>query len=271
MKNTIKLGTFLLSLFILTACSKNEDTKISSTEQEITTSQIENKANKLDYVGELHNKMMDYFATNVDKSNNKLNIEDFVNVYTKFARENKINFDDEQRMNVINSYNQMREMMGAQQSLANIQPEMCKRFPALCNLTGTGPYNPNPINFLSEGSGNSYQSTLNYIAAIKDIEDKVLKSKEINDKDLEAILSFYSVARHSAAYWHNVEFVQKEKSYWYNKEVAEAAKVRPCVNCNVVNADIAGAVVGSLGGPIGSLGGAAVFSIAAKNFGWRWF
>lgn len=270
MKNIIKLGTFMLSLFIMTACNKNEDTKISSTEKEISLSQMENKANRLDQTGKLHNQFLDYFAANVDSKNNDLNIEDLISIYSKFARENQVNFDDEQRSNLSSAYNTMREMMGKESKLENISLDICKRFPAICDITGTGPYNPNPINILANTTGEtSYDRTLKYIESIKDIENKVLASKEFNEKDMETILAFYSVARYSAAYWHNVQYVSQKSSYWFNENDAKA--VRPCTNCNVVNADVTGAIVGALAGPWGSLGGAVVFSAAAKNMGWRWF
>ncbi len=270
MKTLFKSGLAILScLIILTACNKENDVQVNETEKEITAQQMQNKNNSEDQVGMLHNRFLDYFAANT-KIDSEVNFDLFLNVYTKFAAENKIDFNDVQRRTLSSSYSSLREMVGANNNISNISLDMCKRFPALCNITGTGPYNPNNLLDKANG-GTSYQRTLKYIDAIKSIEAKVIASKEIAEDDKRAILAYYTVARHSASYWHNVENVYQGKSYWYNTSNAEASAARPCQQCNVVNADITGAVVGSVGGPVGSLGGAVVFSTAAALWGWKWF
>lgn len=270
MKTIFKSGLAILSCFIaFTACKKEEDRQVNQVEQEISAAQMQNKNNSYDQIGILHNKFLDYFSQNVPAEGN-VNFDAFLNIYTKFAADNQIDFDDTQRRTLNSSYGTFLEMLGPNNDISNINPEMCKRFPALCNITGTGPYNPNGLLDKSSG-GTSYERTLKYIDAIRDIEKKVIASKDITEDDRNAILAYYTVARHSAAYWHNVENAYREKSYWYNTEAnSEANALRPCQQCTIVNADVTGAIVGAVAGPVGSLGGAVIFSTAAALWSWKW-
>ncbi len=269
MKNSFNLTLItVVALFLITSCDKKETQQMKpKAEKEITAEQMKNSSNPYDKEGELHNRFLDYFIAKTDVKN-EMNRDKVYVIYEGFHKENKLEFGDKESSG-------FGDLMDAYSELSiggpYIDLDICKQFPALCNITGTGPYNPLEILIPSDGT-TSTERTLTYIKQIAGEEAKVLRNEELEDDQKKALLNYYAVARYSSAYWHNVANIQKSKSGWYDS-FSQGDVAALCHTCDVVGADAAGAAVGALvGGPIGAGVGAGVASGAAVlEKLWNWW
>ena len=264
MKNLRNLTMGLVTAFFLvTACDKSEEPFTPTVEKEITRAEMQNKANPQDGEGAQHNDFLDYLVIHADVKQ-EISREKLVSLYKAFYASQKMEFNETEMRNL----NLRLEAFGAMKiGGPYINPDLCKRFPGICNLTGTGPYNPVELLAPSNG-GTAYERATKYLAAIRNEETKIMKNDDLTEDEKQIVLTYYAVARHSAAYWHNVAYVQKEKSGWYDV-YSEAAAVAPCHLCDIANADASGAVIGGvIAGPPGAGAGAASVSagVAAHKF-----
>lgn len=260
MKNLFNLTlSAVIALFLITSCDKKETAQIKpKAEKEITVEQIKNSKNPYDKEGEIHNKFLDYFIAKTNGKND-MNREKVYVIYESFHKESKIEFGDEERK----SFGPLMDAL-SELSIGGpyIDLNICKRFPALCNLTGTGPYNPSETLAPTDGT-TSTERTVAYIKQLAELEAKVLNNEVLKDDQKKDLLSYYAVARYSSAYWHNVANIQKSKSGWYDS-FSEANAVAPCHTCDVVQADANGSTVaGGIGAAIAS---AAV--VIEKTWSW---
>ncbi len=274
MKNILKFALIaLFGGFLLASCQKEKDNTPKKTEKAITLQQMENPDNPYDKQGKLHNEMLDYVAKTTDISSAKeLTSEDMIGVVKKFYDVKKMDFSSRQMKGYEELFSIYAEL-GYGNGTAMLDSKLCEWFPALCNA-GPGPYLPAPDMPLflldSDDGGTSTGRTLNFIDSVKVIESKILANKDLSDKQRRAFLCRSSVARFSAGYWHNVLTIQKENSPYYESIQALEG---PCVTCDVLGGDAAGAAVGALVGGVGAGPGAAIGSLAVateKLIRWLW-
>lgn len=265
---SLTLIAFFGALLMVSCDSVNSNTdKDQPKEREITAEMMKNPKNPYDEKDETHNKFLDYFAeatakdTAIDQKQLPLIIE-------KFYAQNKMEFGGEQMQGYEQLFDTYSKLGLGMPGPIFPRPTdyLCRVFPTLCDiLTPNGPFRP----FLAQGGdlddengGTSTERTLKFIETTKAQEAKALESKELDDEHRKAILSQLAVARYSAAYWHNVVSIQKEESAYY-KPFTEVEAAAICHVCDVVGADAAGAVVGSLVPGVGTGVGAGVSSAAS--------
>ncbi len=267
------MSVLLISALSFTSCNKAEDVElIQKVEVEVTTKQMQNEKNPHDQEGALHNSYLDFFAKKMD-GKKEMNQDKLLKLYSEFYASQKMDFGDEQ----INGYKKLFEaydMMAIGRPLPVLPTNLCRWFPAICDLFSPSPTFPFglPTGLLNEDNGGtSTERTLKFIEQIKANETKLLADKSLTEEKREALLSQHAVARYSAGYWHNVNAIQKSKSPYF--ETFQEADVQAlCHTCDVVGADAAGAAVGALVGGVGAGPGAAVASGAAVlEKAWKWF
>lgn len=262
MKNLFNLT--LITLFLITSCDKKEAQQIKpKTEKEITAEQMKNSNNPYDKEGELHNKFLDYFIAKAD-GEKEMNRDKLFVIYEGFHNENKLEFGDEGNRGFSSLMDAFSELgIGG----PYLELDICKKYPAICNITGTGPYNPVEILAPTDGT-TSTERTLSYIKEIAGEEAKILRDEKVEDEQKKALLNYYAVARHSAAYWHNVINVQKSKSAWYDSFSQGEADVAAI---DIIVADAVGAGIGVAVAGVGVGPGAGIASSAAALYNlWKW-
>ncbi len=261
MKNLFNLTlSAVIALTLITSCKKETATSDPKAEKEITSAQMKNSSNPYDKEGELHNKFLDYFITKADLKKD-INRDKIFVIYEGFHNENKMVFGDVQIREFgifMDSFSQLN-IGGPYKNL-----NLCKQYPALCNVTGTGPYNPLEM-LIPTDATTSTDRTLAYIKAIAEEEAKVLRNDKLEDEVKKDLLHYYTVARHSSAYWHNVAKIQKSKSGWHDS-FTQGEVAALCHVCDVVGADAAG---GAIGGGIGA-GVASGAAVVEKLINWFW-
>ncbi|MFA5669101.1 MAG: hypothetical protein WC967_07645 [Balneolaceae bacterium] len=261
----------LFGLLLLISCDEISSSadKIKPEEIEIKTEQIQNAKNPYDEEGQIHNKFLDYFVeatakdTAVDQKRALVLIENFY-------AQNEMELGREQ----IQGFNQLFEAyselgLGLPGPIFPTPTDiLCRWFPTVCDiLNPSGPFLPYALNnddLGEENGGTSTERTLKFIETTKAQEAMVLESKELDDEHRNALLAQYAIARYSAAYWHNVENIQQQKSGYYTSLIeSDNAIASKCHTCDVVGADAAGAAVGSVVPGVGTGVGAGVASAAA--------
>lgn len=260
MKNlfNITLST-MVALFFMTSCSKNEQEKVIPTKEvEISSKEMANDRNPYDKSGALHNDYLDFFIKNVEPSE-EVGIEKTLLITEKFHKENKMEYGEQDREKYITLF----EIYGEAQKIGGpVTNWICRTYPKLCEFINPSPFNPFPLLSTTNG-GTSTDRTLKFIEEIKAKEAKVMSEKSLEGEDLERVLNYFAVARYSAGYWHNVAYVQKEKSPWYETTFSEANLAKPCHSCDIIKADADGATVA---GPVGA--GIASAAVALEKW-WR--
>lgn len=274
MKNLLKFALIVLfGSIVLTSCHKEKDDTPQKVEKTVTLKQMENPDNPYDKQGRLHNELLDYTAATIDISSAKeLISEDMIDLVKKFYAAKKMDFSSQQMKGYEELFSIYAELgYGDGYGSGTIRSRLCERYPFLCT---TGPYAPVPDIpiFLLDGEngGTSTGRTLKFIDSVKTIESRILANKDLSDKQRRAFLCRSSVARFSAGYWHNVLKIQKENSTYYESIQALDG---PCITCDVLGGDAAGAAVGALVGGVGAGPGAAIGSLAVateKLIRWLW-
>lgn len=251
----------VFALLLMTSCDKEETKIIPEQEKEISSKEMAYEKNPYDKEGVIHNDFLNYFIKNLE-SPKELNADELLNLVQSYFKENKMEFGEEEQSNyfkVIQGYSDL------QIGIAPIANNLCKYFPYICDLLKPSPFNPVPsMNFFKNPNGGTSTShTLSFITDVKKEEDKVMADEKMNDEDKRILLSYYTVARHSAGYWHNVKSVQKESSLW-SKHVNTTD---PAALKDVIAADAAGTAIGTfVGGPgLGSVLGGIASAIAYIN------
>jgi hypothetical protein len=272
----------LFSVVILASCSDinsgidEEEPK----ETEITAEQMRNSESPYDEEGAMHNKFLDYFveATAEDTA---ITQERAAIVIEEFYADNDMEFTGEHMQGYGQLFEAYTELgMGSPRMIfPSPTDELCRWFPVLCDIFNpTGPFIPFALQtdiLNGENGGTSTERTLRFIETTKKQEAQVMASSELGDEHKNALLAQYAVARYSAAYWHNAEFIQQEKNGYYDSIIdadsdGDAVELA-CNTCDVVGADAGGAAVGALiGGPVGAGVGAGVASAAAIIEIWFW-
>lgn len=247
MKKIINIAlSSIFALLLITSCDK-EEAKISpEQEKEISTREMAFDKNPQDKNGAEHNAFLDYFGQHVDLSA-EVNSDIIMNIVKGMHEKNNMEFGDEE----LYRYTSIIEDIKVQQiGGPATEYDPCKRYPGICDiLDALQTQLPNQMLDESNG-GTSTKRTLNFIEKLKADEIKIMADTKLSDEERKAALSFYSIARHSAAYWHNVAHVAKEKSPWFDSITAEQAAI--CHTCDVVAADAAGSIFGPWGAGIAS-------------------
>ena len=267
----------LFSVVLLASCADiNSETTDKPREEEITAEQMRNSESPYDEEGAMHNKFLDYFveATAEDTA---ITQERAAIVIESFYADNDMEYTGEHEQGYGRLFEAYTELgLGLPGPIfPTPTDELCRWFPALCDIFNpTGPFIPFALQtdiLDEENGGTSTERTLMFIETTKKQEAQVMASSELGDEHKNALLAQYAVARYSAAYWHNAEFIQQEENGYYNSIVEADAVAKACNTCDVVGADAGGAAVGALiGGPVGAGIGAGVASAAAIIEIWFW-
>lgn len=232
----------IFALLLMTSCDKEEAKIIPEQEKEISNKEMAYEKNPYDKGGAIHNDFLNYFIKNI-KSSEELNADELFNHVKTYLEKNKMEFGEKEQANFSEA---MKGYSDLQIGTAPIYINLCKYFPFICDILNPSPFNPQMISVNNSNGGTSTSQTLNFIASIKKEEDKVIADRKMSDEDKRILLSYYSVARHSAGYWHNVNSIKKESSLW-SKHVNTP---RPAALKDVVAADAAGTAIGTfIGGP----------------------
>lgn len=273
----------LFSVVLLASCTdiNSGNDKEEPKETEITAEQMRNSESPYDEEGAMHNKFLDYFveATAEDTA---ITQERAAIVIEEFYADNEMEFTGEQMQGygqLFEAYTDLGMGMGSPgMTFPSPTDELCRLFPVLCDiLNPTGPFIPFALQtdiLNEENGGTSTERTLRFIETTKKQEAQVMASSELGDEHKNALLSQYAIARYSAAYWHNAEFIQQEESGYYDSivDADSDGDALACGTCDVVEADAAGAVVGSLVPGVGTGAGAGVASAAAAlEKLWEWW
>lgn len=275
MKCILKLIIIASTVTFLYGCKKTADLPLeSNNELEISKSQIQNLSNPFDSQGEVHNRFLDYFFQ-ATKSSKVINREKLLKVTQEFYFVNKLDFMDSQ----VKAYGQLFDtyhQIEIGRPGPVLPPNLCRWFPSICDILTPSPTFPGlPTNFLSdENGGSSTDRTLEFIQKVKELEDYVLKNEKLTQEQQNARLTQYAIARYSAAYWHNVKYIQKDKSPSYGSFQDLAAYPNSsCHTCDVVRADSGGGVVSAIIEGVSPGPGAALASAAAvlqDSWNWSW-
>lgn len=268
----------LFSVVLLASCADiNSETNTDEPkEREITAQQMRNSESPYDEEGAMHNKFLDYFveATAEDTA---ITQQRATIVIENFYADNDMEFTGEHSQGYSQLFEAYTELgLGLPGPIfPTPTDELCRWFPVLCDIFNpTGPFIPFALQtdiLNEENGGTSTERTLNFIETTKKQEARVMASTELEDEHKNALLAQYAVARYSAAYWHNAEFIQQEKNGYYDSIIEADAVAQACNTCDVVGADAGGAAVGALiGGPVGAGIGAGVASAAAIIEIWFW-
>lgn len=247
----------IVALALITSCKKEEGIKIAAEKEvEISTKKMANDKNPYDNSGALHNEYLDFFIKRINTSE-EINLDKTLLLTEEFYREKKMDFGSEAK----ERYTTMFDTYAESQEIGRpIIGWLCKLFPELCEYL-------KPVLFSildpSHG-GTSTDRTLKFIEAIKAQEEIVMNTEQLEREDVEILLNYYAVARYSAGYWHNVAYVQKEKSAWHGPFTEAQVEAR-CHTCDVVKGDADGATVA---GPVGA--GVASAAIVLEKI-WRWW
>lgn len=262
MKKFSKLSLALLAgiLFMFTACDKNPATPIDvAVEREIPVDQMANRQNPYDEEGKRHNDFLQYFQANVDDPA-ALNQERIMALVRDYHEASKLEYNEF----TARAYEQtFAEFQVAGIGGPYYDFNWCRRFPILCSFL-PGPFLP--FNLLQASNGGTATDRVSrFLEAVKKKESELLASKEIDEDAKTALLIYTTVARHSAAYWHNELEVKKSGSKWTGWTAGTtAAKAKPCHTCDVIGADASGATIGFFfGGPWGAGIGGGVASAAS--------
>lgn len=259
MKNlfNITLST-MVALFFMTSCSKDEEVKVSPTKEfKISNEEMANEKNPYDKSGAIHNEYLDFFIKNV-KTSEEVGLEKTLLITEQFHKENKMEYGDVEREKYFTLFETYAE---AQKTGGPVIEWICKTYPKICEFINPSPFNPFTLLNASNG-GTSTDRTLKFIEEIKAKEAKILSERNLEGENLERVLNYFAVARYSAGYWHNVAYVQKERSPWY-ETISEPNQAKPCHTCDIVKADADGATVA---GPVGA--GIASAAVALEKW-WR--
>ncbi len=256
--------TFIFFTLLLGSCEKKEE--FVASEKLISTEEMSNPENKQDVFGAEHNAFLDYFILNIKlptgtKSISKNDVFPVIDSYYK--SKGKV-YGEKEVAFYTDFYQKMNKATLNGFDFTTYPTDLCRWFPFLpyCKI----PY-PIPTELLKRQVGTtSYQSTMSFIKAVKDIETKITNNGSLKQEENDFWLIQYSTARHSAAYWHN-ELGKQKQSQWvvngfvnFNENFTNEAEI--CVAC-VALADVTGVAAG------GAIGGAIV-SIASlgDQLGW---
>lgn len=236
----------VFALLLMTSCDKEEAKIIPEQEKEISSKQMAFEKNPQDKDGAEHNAFLDYFGKNVNLSA-EVNSDIVMKSVKGFHEKNNMEFGDEE----LYRYTTIIEEIKVQQiGGPATEYDICKRYPGICDLMDRL-QSELPTQMLdASNGGTSTKRTLGFIERLKAEETKVMADTKLSDEEKEAALSFYSIARHSAAYWHNVAHVAKDRSPWFDSFNAEVEA--KCHTCDVVAADAAGSIFGPWGAGIAS-------------------
>jgi hypothetical protein len=216
-KSKMFFSLFLSSFIALLmfGCGNKEELKIE--EKLVSNEEMQNTSNKMDFYGKEHNEFLDYFAANV-KFSSPQSVMSKKEVYPMVEGFNKLKGRPfgEREIGLLNDF--YSKMDKAEKNGLFMGPflpaQYCKWFPWLpyCNV----PF-PLPSELLTRKSTSYNKNVLDFIKAVKDIEDKVLADKVMKEDEKGFWLQYYSIARHSAAYWYNELIVKKENSVWIKR------------------------------------------------------
>lgn len=245
-KNIINTSIYaILGLLFMISCDSingtKDDDSTDTVKTEITAEQIENPDNPYDDTGETHNDFLDFFIEQAESNKNKgMDTRQVVRIVENFYAANDARFTDEEYKAYSNLIDTMNSI-GIKPGWPNISAEICKYIPTLCDGGSTGPYNPAP-SFDALNNDDGVSST---DAVLKHIEQSIASEERLmaneDDKEKEVKLSEFSVARYSAAYWHNTLVQGKENDKGYYDSLVEAQEI--CGDC-IVRADAMGVLVG---------------------------
>ncbi len=243
-RNIINTSIYaILGLLFMISCDSINGTKDKENDNtvktELTAKQIENPDNPYDETGEVHNDFLDFFVEYSDSNKNKgIDTRQAVRIIENFYTSKDLRFTDEQ----YKAYNNLIDIMNRIEitpGWPTVAADICKYIPIICEGS-TGPYNPAPsLDALDNDNGiSSTDAVLKLIEESIASEDRLIANAD--DKEKEAELREYSIARYSAAYWHNTLVQGKDNDKGYYDNLVEAQQI--CGDC-VVRADIMGVIV----------------------------
>ncbi|RAV30542.1 hypothetical protein DN748_03330 [Sinomicrobium soli] len=245
------------------SCDQEDDTMpIPKKEREISAKEMRNEKNPYDNQGVLHNEFLDYFITHIDLNTKEVNREKLMTLVEDFHKTKKMDFGASE----IEVYNEVFDLYGKVEiHLPGPLDRLCKYIPMICDiLKPQGPILAFP-DLDDNQEGTATDQVLDFIENIKVAEQKILADTQMEEIEKYALLNYTTVARHSAAYWHNEMHVQKSQSNWYNAETdMVAAYCWKCVGKSDVEGAIGGAISGALAGGVGALPGAGIGAGAAS-------
>ena len=267
----------LCGMLMFISCDEINSTteKEPPQETEITVKQIQNSENPYDEEGAIHNEFLDYLVEEIGDTKT-LDEEKTMDIIKNFYEENKMEFGGEQSQGFSQLFSAYGQLGQPGPLFPSPVDELCRWFPALCDIFNpTGPFIPYALqtDILNDENGaTTTERTLKFIEATKEQESKALADREIEEEHRTALLAQYAIARYSAAYWHNAEYIQKESNGYYGDLTDGDAIAKACHTCDVVGSDAAGAAVGSLVPGVGTGVGAGVASAAAViEKIWSWW
>ncbi len=267
-------------LTVVVSCDQEDDNTplpIEKKEREIKVSEMRYEKNPYDDQGMLHNEFLDFFITRVDLSSKEMNREKLFSLIEEFHSVKKIDFeasDIEIYHKVFDFYAEAKIHYPGSESISRL----CKYFdiPILCDII-KWPF-PTLLTLDDVEEGEATDRILKYIEEIKAAEAKILEDTRMDEIEKYALLNYATVARHSAAYWHNEMHVLKSQSNWSNADESLAAEYCwKCVGKSDVEGAIGGAITGAFAGGVGAgpgagigAGAASAASAVVEFFDWLW-
>lgn len=258
----------VLTLCVAAACesinsSGDDKADGGASEAEITVRQAANPNNPLDKTGAGHNEFLDYYILHAD-ADTHLDAGRLFEIAEGFMREQHMDLDERGARNLAMFVERMSgslaETGSPVQALIN-----CDNIPEwLCDIVNPGPTFPYPVpvNFLADAGGTATEKTLRLIDAVKLLDNDIGHDRELSTEQRAALLNGNSTARYSAMYWHNVKYIHKGKSGYYNDKENEANALPPLRD--IVKADIIGAKISGYFGVHPIIGGGLASAVAAS-------
>lgn len=258
----------VIALFAAAACesinsSDNDKLNKESPEVEITERQAANPNNPLDKTGAGHNEFLDYYILHAD-ADTYLDAGRLMEIAKGFMQEQRIELDEKGERNLSVFVEKMTSSLAATgsplQALIN-----CDNIPKwLCDIVNPGPTFPYPVpvDFLADDGGTATEKTIRLIDAVKLLDNDIENDRELSEEQRTALYTGNTTARYSAMYWHNVKYIQKGRSGYYNEKENEANALPPLRD--IVRADVIGAKISKYFGVHPAVGGGLASAVVAS-------
>ncbi len=256
MKNLASLFALVI-LLLASSCSIEE---IDKAIERFNDNMVGNAKNELDQVGKIHNEALGYIDLQMQSryKGKALDPALLIALIMEF-QEGKTNALEEKLVQqIVRHY---FELLASGQPITASTIDICQFVPVICN-PGPPPFNPELPTFaypvMTDKHATNYANAVRQVDAIKAFENNLLNDPSLGENQRQAYLSYLSTYRHSTQYWYNAANVD-------GRLITEMDQPnRVCNTCAIIEADAAGAYLGSWFGPWGAgIGGAAASAAAA--------
>jgi DNA-directed RNA polymerase subunit F len=257
------LNVLAITLLVLFSSCENEEIKdLVETPQRLSTLSVENSDNKLDDVGRQHNEALAFILEKKENQyqSKKLAQGELVEIVMEYISGKQIEIDAKTVANMVSHY---FEILATGSPITLSRIDICKIYPYICN-PGPGPYNPFPTfptfetSVMTDNHVTNYKNAMDQITAIKAYEANVTKDASLEDEARNGALSYAATYRYSTQFWYNAGNLD-------DLPMGQESSASPCKSCDVIQADAAGAAVGSLFGPGGAIIGGVLASAVAYD------